>query len=281
MLAAILRQAMPLIPDLPRPAFRQRPVHRRRTIVDFTVRNFQVKTVDSAQELRQVLALRRTVFHREFAGRWLSLKSDRDSFDAEADHLAIFDRRAGKVAGVYRLITSQAERSFYSATEFDIAGLLALPGRKVELSRACIARPYRNGIVIALLWRGLAEYAKAAGADYLFGLSSINTVDPFAIAKVHAHFLRAGLVDDSFRTAPTRKFRIQGFQETLAAVAHDVTAEDEGEALVPSLLKTYIKAGARICSQPVIDRDFNCADWLTVLDMRQLREAYGRKFMRA
>jgi putative hemolysin len=280
MLAAILRQAMPLIPDLPRPAFRQRAVHRRRTVVDFTVRNYQVKTVDSAQELRQVLALRRTVFHHEFAGRWLSLKSDKDAFDDEADHLAIFDRRAGKIAGVYRLITSQAGRPFYSATEFDIAGLLALPGRKVELSRACIARPYRNGIVIALLWRGLAEYAKAAGADYLFGLSSINTVDPFAIAKVHTHFLSAGLVDFSFGTAPTRKFRIQGFQETLAAVAHDAMAEEDGEALVPSLLKTYIKAGAKICSQPVIDRDFNCADWLTVLDMRQLREAYGRKFMR-
>lgn len=279
MLATFLRQAMPLFPERARPSLKAKLSYPRKVAVDFTVRDYQVKTVETVEEFNKVLALRRSVFHYEFAGKWLSLRSDKDRFDADADHLAIFDRKADKLAGVYRLIPSRDARAFYSATEFNISRFLDTPGKKLELSRACIAREYRNGAVIALLWKGLAEYAKAAGTDYLFGMSSFNTVDTFAIAKVHCYFKSVGLLDESYAMEPTSKFKIFGFAETLAAVANDPTAVDEGRGLVPSLLKTYIKAGAKVCSQPVIDRDFHCADWLTVLDMRRLTGSFDRKFM--
>lgn len=281
MLASILRQALPLISELQSPSRRQNIKLLRRTEIDFTVRNFQVKTIDNPAELRQVLALRRAVFHREFAGRIFSWRSDRDCYDDVADHLAIFDRQANKIAGVYRLINSQSEGPFYSATEFDIDGLLALPGRKLELSRACISPEYRKGAVIALLWRGLAMYAARAEIDYLFGLSSVTTTNVVKIAQIHRYFQSAGLIHDSLTTTPTNKYRIDNFSEILADVAQDPESEATGAAEVPSLLKTYINAGARVCSQPVIDKEFRCADWLTILEMRHLTASFGRKFMQS
>lgn len=243
-------------------------------LVDFTVRDYHVKTVENRAELKQVLALRRSVFHYEFAKKWISLKSDQDEFDQIADHVAIFDRRAGRIAGVYRLIPTSAANRFYSNTEFEIDGLLTVPGLKIELSRACIHRDYRNGIVINLLWKGIAEYIKASGAEYLFGLSSINTTDVFEIARIHRYFERAGMVDLSHHVKARDGYRIEGFD------AIRIPSENDGPIEVPSLFKTYLKAGAKICSQPVIDRDFNCADWLTMLNMNEMAAAFDRKFMK-
>lgn len=279
MLASILRQAIPLLSELQAPRFRPPVKLMRGTEVDFTVRNFQIKTIDSPAEFRQVLGLRRDVFHREFAGRKLCWRSDKDRYDDVADHLAIFDRESNKIAGVYRLIDSQSAGTFYSSSEFDIDGLLALTGHKLELSRACIRPEYRNGTVIALLWRGLLMYAAKAKIDYLFGLSSVTTTDPIKIAHIHQYFHAAGLIHDSLTALPTDKYRIENFDEILMNVRKDPQTEATGAAAVPSLLKTYIKAGARVCSQPVIDSAFHCADWLTILDMRQLNASYGRKFV--
>ena len=81
MLATLLRQAIPRIPELPRFTFPSPHTTVARTSIDFTVRQFQVKTVRSSEEFRQVLALRRAVFHQEFAGKRFSWRSDKDRFD--------------------------------------------------------------------------------------------------------------------------------------------------------------------------------------------------------
>ncbi len=288
MLSTLLRHSVfPLLaPETARPWRFLRPVspaYPRRVALDFKVRDFRVKTIDSMAEFRQVLSLRRTVFHLEFAGKKVSFRSDKDEFDASADHLAIFDEKAGCLAGVYRMIPSHIggecqKASFYSNTEFTVGSFLSEPGAKVELSRACIRREYRNGVVIALLWKGIAEYVKAAGSDYLFGLSSINTTDVQNIARISNHFAALGLNDFAHGIVPQKAYRINGYDKVLARVMQEplVDARD----LVPSLFKTYIKAGAKICSEPVLDQAFNCADWLTILDMRQLAAGYDRKFMK-
>lgn len=290
MLSALARQMVspmqPWLPDLVRPWKRfGPPAFARKIKVDFTARNFRVKTVDTADELKQVLKLRRSVFHYEFAGKWISLKSDKDDFDDDADHLAIFDQsdektgKAGKVVGVYRLIPSHTGFRFYSSSEFDISTFLASPGRKLELSRACINKDYRNGAVITLLWRGIAEYAKAAGTDLLFGLTSINTTDLTRIADTCRYFESQNLLDLSHNMTPKAKYMIPNFESIMKGrVGIEAGTVEAAGREVPSLIKSYIKAGAKVCSQPVIDKVFNCADWLTVLDMRQMNAAYDRKY---
>ena len=52
----------------------------------------------------------------------------------------------------------------------------------------------------------------------------------------------------------------------------------EAESKIPSLLKSYIKAGAKISSYPAYDKDFNCIDFVTVLERKNLDSKLVRKF---
>lgn len=50
--------------------------------------------------------------------------------------------------------------------------------------------------------------------------------------------------------------------------------------IVPPLLKSYIKAGSMIACEPAFDSKLGCADFLTILDTRQINENYSRKFLK-
>jgi putative hemolysin len=281
MLSTLVRLGVvPIAPALSRPFagrrwWRPEPGFTRKFAVDFRVGRLRVKTVSDEPELLSVLALRHAVFHREFAGKRWAFGGDRSPIDSVADHLAIFDEESGTVAGVYRLLPSVLTGNFYSASEFDLDGFLGTPGGKLELSRACIHKDYRRGVVIGLLWRGVAEYARLCGADYLFGLSSVPTTDRKIISTLHQRLTDSGAVDLSWGITPREGWDSPTEHAPLTVVGNDT--DDE----LPPLFKSYLRAGARVCSLPVIDHQFRCADWLTVLDMKLLTSSFDRRYRRS
>lgn len=245
----------------------------------FSFGRYRVHTVAGSFEMNQVLNLRREAFVEQFGGKSLEFLNRVDDFDRDADVLAITDTRLGKVVGAYRLIASCYTSNFYTNSEFHLDRFLGLSGVKLELSRACISAKARNGVVIGLLWRGLSEYAQAIDARYLFGLSSVPTVDAHAAIGIFHEYSARGIVDLSLGIMPRESRKITALDPFSENVS--ISAESSAEALkkVPSLLKTYIKAGARICSYPVIDRDFQCSDFLTVLDWQTLGAGFVRRFV--
>ena len=244
-------------------------------LVEFSRGDFLVKTVRSKRDLRQVQSLRYDVFHREYKQKKFPFGLDLDRFDAWSDHLVIMDQRTGCFVGTYRLLLEGRAPYFYSETEFDMSPLMAISGRKLELSRACIHKDYRNGVVIGLLWRGLVQYVQASGADYLFGMSSFKSTNPAEIALLYQQLRAEGSVDESLPCMPAGDYKIPGFHRYLQNPANpDVPAPD----LVPPLLKSYLRAGAKVIGEPALDEDFRCADFLTLLDMKKLGKAYERKF---
>ena len=245
-----------------------------RVPVSFTRGYFTVKTIESRREFWQVMLLRYEVFHREFMHKKIPFGLDRDRFDHYADHLAIIDNRINKIVGTYRLISGKRTQDFYSKTEFDISDLLSRDGAKVELSRACIHKNYRNGAIITLLWRGIVEYLEAAGARWLFGMGSVKTLDPNEVAGVYNCFLADGSVDPTFDIRAREGYRIQDFSSRVSKAL----PSQETRNLVPALLKSYIRAGAVIAGDPAIDRDFNCSDLFVIMDMEKLAAAYSRKY---
>ena len=250
----------------------------RKVRVDFSVGRYTVRTIDTEAEFAQVLTLRRDVFLAEFAGKDLVFLNDCDSFDELSDVLAISEHETGRIVGAYRLIGSLYSDRYYTETEFALGDFADLPGVKLELSRACIAPDQRNGIVISLLWKGLAEYARLTGTDYLFGLSSVNTVRSEEAAAIFRHFDAKGLVDFRYGIAPLSGGKIEDLTEAVRGAVITEDQQQGGSLLVPSLLKSYIKAGARVCSYPVIDHEFRCIDFLTVLRWKDLATSYQRRF---
>jgi putative hemolysin len=51
-------------------------------------------------------------------------------------------------------------------------------------------------------------------------------------------------------------------------------------ALVPPLIKGYLRAGAWVCGEPAWDPDFNTADLLLLLPMSRMNPRYIRHFIK-
>jgi putative hemolysin len=250
--------------------------YRRKVDIYFERKNFIVKTINSSREYFQVQKLRYRVFHLEYIGRKTPFGLDRDRFDRAGDLLAIIDKNTNKIVGTYRLISSLHSEDFYSATEFSIDQLIALPGVKLELSRACIHKAYRHGVVISLLWKGIGQYMSSIGADYLFGCSSFQTTDFEKMTRVYQGLSKRGMIVDSYGVSPIGDFMVDRRFVPQEGIEGSVSGLDD--EVLPPLLKTYLKVGAKVCGEPALDRKFRCFDLFTVLKASDLAEDYNRKF---
>ena len=233
---------------------------------------FILKTAESAFEVRRALKLRHEIFYKELQNKELPSGLDVDGFDAGCDHLLIIDRHTRQLVGTYRLVCSLFSKRFYSQAEFEMDNILALPGVKLELGRACIKKDFRTGPVITLLWRGITEYMKKTDAQYLFGCASVQTTKNHEAAAAYDWLLDNDFLRNDLDVRPTRKYRASFLHN---AEIHDKSA---GENLVPPLLHSYLKAGAKAVGLPAYDRDFACFDFLVLLKRSEFSRIFQRKF---
>lgn len=240
--------------------------------------NFIIKTVENARELEQVLKLRFEVFYQELLDKKAVITKDIDEFDFICDHLVIFDKEKQKYAGTYRLNLSIFSKRFYSAQEFNIKNFLNLPGIKLELGRACVDKQYRTGVIISMLWRGLVEYIKLSGTRYLFGCSSVKTMDKKEVALLYLYLMEHFKAPDVLMVEPTRNFRIPSFTEYTRQLILDDQSASVAQSLIPPLLNFYLKSGAFVCGEPALDKSFKCVDFFTVLDMNNLKKSIEKKY---
>lgn len=193
---------------------------------------------------------------------------DKDHFDDVCDHLIVESRTTGTIVGTYRMQMGDVAREYfgyYSEQEFCFAPYESIRGQVVELGRACIHRDHRSSDVLYLLWRGIARYALVNGACYMMGCCSLTSQDPEMGRAVYAA-LENCMVAPSLRTVATPAY-------ALPATAVSV------EAQVPKLLRAYLTIGAKICSEPAIDRAFKTIDFLTLLDLQSLHPRVTKRFL--
>lgn len=196
---------------------------------------------------------------------------DADPFDVVCDHLIVEHLGTQQIVGTYRLQTgSNAAKNlgYYSAQEFDFAAFEPMRNEIIELGRACVHRQHRNLIVLGLLWKGIADYAKENGARYLIGCSSLTSQDAAIGASAYTELCRKKfLADLPWRTSPTTAFECP--LERLAEV----------EVKIPKLLRAYLTIGAKICGAPALDRQFGTIDFLTLLDLEAMPAGARERFL--
>lgn len=241
--------------------------------------SYIIKTADSQEELLESFKLRHEVFHREFRGL-NNYGIDIDRFDSRFDHLVIIYKPTNEIIGTYRLNCSTFSSSSYTSQEFYLDELLELDGPFLELGRACVLKAHRKGSVLSLLWRGIAHYMNECEAKVLFGCTSLKIKDPEEAALVYAYLIESGMVDDSYNCTPQSGYRMDGFFECFEKLSIPLSAEQKNQAeeLLPSLLQSYIKMGAKIASAPAYDAEFQCIDLLTVLHKENMPMSLAQKF---
>lgn len=233
-----------------------------------------VELATTINDIRSSQRLRYRVFAEELGADVESASPglDEDVFDPYCQHLLVKDAGTGDVIGSTRLLPdSQAAKagSFYSASEFDITPLLAMPGRRLEVGRTCIDPRYRQGAAIAVLWSGLADYIKENRVDMLFGCASIEMHDGGTQAQAIMNRVRKhAMLPVSQRVIPLNPL------PPLPA-----GAEATVSAPLPPLLKAYFRLGARACGEPCWDPAFRCADILVLVNVVEIDAAYTRHFL--
>jgi len=233
---------------------------------------FQIEWAKSPSEVKEAQRLRYKVFAEEM-GANLSQNAeglDVDEFDAYCDHLLIRDHDSLKVVGTYRVLPPHKAKEIgrlYSDSEFDLTRLDHLRPKLVELGRSCVHQDFRSGAVIMALWSGLAQYMQKNGYEIMLGCASIPMADGghFA-ASLYNSLSNEQMAPVEFHAFPRLPLPLDQLNGGL-------------EVDAPPLIKGYLKLGAKICSSPAWDPDFNTADLLTMLRLSEINPRYAKHFL--
>jgi putative hemolysin len=255
----------------------------------------EVRLARSAEEVAAAQALRYRVFVDELGATPSAAaresRRDVDRFDAFCDHLLVLDHAKGDgpgaIVGTYRLLRrSVAERheGFYTATEFDIAKALSLPGELLELGRSCVDAQHRTRPTMQLLWKGIAAYVFAHDVKLMFGCASLPGTDPAAHAAALSYLHHNHLAPEAIRTRALPHLRVDMDMLPEGAGAHDdaLKAFDARTviAALPPLIKGYLRLGGFVGDGAVVDREFNTTDVCILVVTDSVTDKYFKHYSR-
>ncbi|WP_245408760.1 GNAT family N-acetyltransferase [Variibacter gotjawalensis] len=250
----------------------------------------EVRLARKPKDVRRAQRLRYRVFFEErgmIADATTRIsRRDVDPYDAICDHVLVLDhneklrglRRKPRVVGTYRLLRQHlAEQNggFYTANEFDIAPLIARHPQAsfMELGRSCVLPAYRTKRTVELLWHGIWSHVLRNKVDVMFGCASFDGTDPQAHAEALS-FLHHYAAPPAEWSAKARAGR---------GVPTNIIPKDKLDAkaalrALPPLIKGYLRIGAYVSPQAVIDYEFRSIDVLIVLPTSAISERYIQHF---
>ncbi|MBN9048739.1 MAG: GNAT family N-acetyltransferase [Rhizobiales bacterium] len=250
----------------------------------------EVRLAQSAAEVRQAQKLRYRVFYKEGTAipdpARLVARRDVDAFDAICDHLLVIDHsvtpngtgNAPAVVGTYRLLRQEVAEDFggfYTASEFDIGGLLARHAdlKFLELGRSCVLAPYRNKRTVELLWAGIWNYVRMSGLDVMFGCASLDGTDPQKLAQSLSFLHHYARAPEEWRASALPERYVD-----MNMLSKESIDPKTALRALPPLIKGYLRLGCYIGDGAVIDHQFGTTDVLIMLPVSALNERYIQHF---
>jgi putative hemolysin len=182
------------------------------------------------------------------------------------------------VVATCRLLPQEVAEShsgFYSAGEFEIAGLMARHEnlRFLELGRSCVLAEYRNKRTVELLWHGIWTYVLQHARGAMIGCASLEGTDPdkLALQLSFLHHFAKAREPWATRALPQRYVEMNRLRRS---------AIDPKAALraLPPLIKGYLRIGATFGEGAVIDRQFGTTDVLVILPVATINARYVAHF---
>jgi putative hemolysin len=241
----------------------------------------EVRIAGDSKEILAAQKLRYRVFYEEMGAHpdptVLASKIDSDSLDAFCEHLIVINHAAPTpeeaVVGTYRLVRRDAAArhgGFYSATEYDISKLIAYPGEILEVGRSC---------TMQLLWRGIADYLAVYGIDILFGCASLPGTDPKALAVPLTYLYYYHLAAPYLRTvALPHRYVDMRLMDPQEVDPEKGIRQMPPLALLPPLLKGYLRLGGFVGDGAVVDEQFNTTDVCVIVKTDLIAQKYSRHY---
>jgi len=186
----------------------------------------------------------------------LNIEREEDEWDDVAYHVVVLDTKSDdKVVGTVRLVSNTAlneGQPFYTEHAFELEGLRNNYKRILELSRACVSPEGRGGAILMLIWKFTMQFIEQNHYEVLFGCASFHGTD----YKEHTEIL--SYLHDKHLATPELMPKPKEAVESIA-IKDFIDAPDGSKkrGKVPTMLRGYLKVGARVSEHAIIDPVFN------------------------
>ena len=240
--------------------------------------------------LREIGRLREITFRS--VGEGTNKSIDLDEYDLYYDHLILWDRRAEKIAGAYRIgngpeiVSRYGSKGLYTSSLFRMSTKMKpILRQSVELGRSFITQEYqRHRLSLFLLWKGILFYLIANPRfRYIIGPVSISNSYQEVSKELIIQFIKRNYFDHELAkfVEPKNAFRpkVKNIDTNvlLDASSSDIKKMDKiisdiepTSFTMPVLLKKYLQQNAKILAFNADPKFNNALDGLMLLDMQNL-----------
>jgi putative hemolysin len=240
--------------------------------------------------LREIGRLREVTFRS--VGEGTNKSIDLDEYDLYYNHLILWDRKAQKIAGAYRvgngaqIMQRYGKRGFYISSLFRMDSAMdSMLEQSLELGRSFIVTEYqRHRLSLFLLWKGILFYLISnTHFRYIIGPVSISNQyqevsKELIIQFITKHYFDCELSQHvSPRNAYSPKIKKVDTEALLDSTQSDIKKMDRiiseiepTSFTMPVLLKKYLQQNAKIIAFNCDPKFNNALDGLMYLDMLNL-----------
>ncbi len=263
------------------------PLKTKKNFSKIEVDNFVIKIAEKKSELKKAQALRYSVFYEEKkAIPTISkkiLRLDYDKVDKFADHLIVIDKnRKGiknKIVGTYRLLRGDITAhcgGFYTSSEFDLSNILNSykNNQILELGRSCVHEDYRNGTIMNLLWKAIANYVKLYDIKILLGCASFHGTDVMKYTNELSYLRKNFSLPD--------RLSVKSLDPKIHPAYTEINSNiDDLRTFVklPPLIKGYLRIGGKVSHDCFVDYKFNTIDLCVIVAADNIDEKYKKKYL--
>ena len=263
------------------------PIKIKKNFSKIEVDNYVIKIAETKSELKKAQALRYSVFYKEKkAIPTISkkiLRLDYDKVDKFADHLIVIDKnRKGiknKIVGTYRLIRGDIAAhcgGFYTSSEFDLSKILnSYENNKIlELGRSCVHQDYRNGTIMNLLWKAIAEYVKLYDIKILLGCASFHGTDVMKYTNELSYLRKNFSLPD--------ELSVKSLDSKIYPAYTEIDSNNNNLRTfvkLPPLIKGYLRVGGKVSHDCYVDYKFNTIDLCVIVNTNNIDEKYKKKYL--
>lgn len=234
---------------------------------------YDVRLAETVEEVKAAQNLRYRVLFKESGGQitreMLNSEREEDEWDEVAYHVIVLDRKNDlEVVGTLRLVSNQSlakDQNFYTEHAFDLGGIRSQYKKIIELSRACVSPEGRGGAILMLIWKFTMQFIEKNHYQLMFGCASFKGMDYLQHKEILSYLYHKHLA--STVLMPKVKSTVKS-----VAIADFSSKPEKGKrrGAVPTMLRGYLKIGARISDHAVIDPAFNTTFVAIYVDAQEM-----------
>jgi len=230
--------------------------------VSFQAGPYEVRLAETADDIKAAQALRYRVFYQENQGtptpEMIDAGREIDEWDDNAYHIIVtHSKNANAVVGTLRLVSNQRlnpGQEFYTEKAFNLNKLRNNYQKILELSRYCIAPGGRSGTILMLIWKFAMKFIIDNNYQLMIGCASFHDMDISKHTAILTYLHQHNPAPPEL--CPTPKVDNHVCLDEVSLETNSVDWEVAKNA-VPTLLRGYLKLGARISKCAIIDPVFN------------------------